>query len=711
MSLLALDDCLLAHVALHLFPDWSWRFDVSRELLRAWHPRRLLKVATRPARLVEANWRLIRFAPEAVRADLPLLERLAQVDGRTIRYAAEPLKLLERAPALLRCCDASVTGDRAAALVCVRHHGAALRLFDERFRMDREVVELAIETEPFMLKLCAKHYGDDEAMVLRAVGRQGQLLRYASQRLRALSHVVIAAVANGNCPSAWQWALGEAARDPFVVEAALLGSSMALKYAPEDLRDDYATALRAVHLNAFAMHYVSQRLAKDRRLIRAAVEQHPRVVCMCLAVAADDAELMGLAVAACGSLLEFASPRLRGDRGLVLSAVSAYGLALQFASPELRDDYAVVTVAIHSRGGAWAHASARLRACPELARLALTRDAAGSALAIAASSPPGLFDELLIDAVGAAPELVGALPMLRTVRRAVLSAVQYRGRALAWAPAFADDDLVAAVAVDSDGDALAYVSERLRARRELVLRAVRSSPEALRFASAELRDDPMIVRHAVEHHYSALAYASETLRSDASFIEELLERPRNILMYASASARADRRIVAKSARIFVHSFKFADEALRDDAAFVAELLRDSPGIVRYCSARLRALPEVMHVAIRQDADFYEFALGEAAYGDYALLEALLRESGHLVQYVPSEVLDRHLALLAVRRSPRALGCLPEAFKCRHLEVSLVALQGDPSVIVYVPSSQWSLADVVALSRDPSGAMDEARYGH
>jgi hypothetical protein len=671
MSLLALDDGLLAHVALYLFPDWTWRFDVARELLRAWHPRRLLRVVERPASVVEANWRLIRFAPEALRADVPLLERLARVDGRTIRYAVEPLRLLERAPALLRCCSANLANDRAAVLLCVRHHGAALRLFDERFRMDREIVELAIETEPFMFKLCAKHYGDDEAMALRAVGRQGQLLRHASHRLRALPHVVIAAVADGNCPSAWQWALGEAARDPAVVEAALVRSSMALKYAPEDLRDDYATALRAVRLNAFAMHYVSQRLARDRRLIRTAVEQHPRVVCMCLAVAADDAELMGIAVAACGSLLEFASPRLRSDRSLVLSAVSVYGLALQYASPELRDDYAVVTVAIHSRGGAWAYASSRLRSCPELARLALSRDAAGSALAIAASSPPGLFDELLIDAVGAAPELVGALPMLRTVRRAVLSAVQYRGRALAWAPAFADDDLVAAVAVDSDGDALAYVSERLRARRELVLRAVRSSPEALRLASPELRDDPVVVRHAVEHHYAALAYASEALRSDASFLEELLDRPRNILMYASASARANRRVVAKSARIFVHSFKFADEALRDDAAFVAELLQDSPGIVRYCSTRLRALPEVMHVAIRQDADFYEFALGEAACSDYALLEAILRENGHLVQYVPPSVLDRHLALLAVRRSPRALGCLPEAFILMVIDLCMV----------------------------------------
>ena len=75
-----------------------------------------------------------------------------------------------------------------------------------------------------------------------------------------------------------------------------------------------------------------------------------------------------------GTALQFCSPVLRGDRGVVLAATRQNGIALQFASPALRSDFGVVLAAVQQHTGALHLASPelqhhrQLRAAAELER-------------------------------------------------------------------------------------------------------------------------------------------------------------------------------------------------------------------------------------------------------------------------------------------------------------------------------------------------------
>ena len=55
-----------------------------------------------------------------------------------------------------------------------------------------------------------------------------------------------------------------------------------------------------------------------------------------------------LAVSQIGASLEFASPRLRANREIVMTSLQASGLAFQYASEDLKEDEAIINMALTS---------------------------------------------------------------------------------------------------------------------------------------------------------------------------------------------------------------------------------------------------------------------------------------------------------------------------------------------------------------------------
>jgi hypothetical protein len=76
-----------------------------------------------------------------------------------------------------------------------------------------------------------------------------------------------------------------------------------------------------------------------------------------------------------------------------------------------------------------------------------------------------------------------------------------------------DHDLLLA-AVQRDGLALRYASDKLKDDKDIVLAAVKNNGLALRFASDCLKDTLVVARAAVENNGMALIYASDQLRDD-----------------------------------------------------------------------------------------------------------------------------------------------------------------------------------------------------
>lgn len=115
------------------------------------------------------------------------------------------------------------------------------------------------------------------------------------------------------------------------------------------------------------------------------------------------------------------------------------------------------------------------------------------------------------------------------------------------------------------GNVLQFVSDRLRADREVVLTAVRKWPANLKYAAPDLRDDKTVVIEAVSRVGFALQFASDRLRSDKAVVRaalqtdprflidtpahllsgvvKLLENRREILLHASSELQTDRELI------------------------------------------------------------------------------------------------------------------------------------------------------------------------
>lgn len=102
------------------------------------------------------------------------------------------------------------------------------------------------------------------------------------------------------------------------------------------LADDDVTVSAAVRKDGTVLQYASERLRADRETATIAIRQNWRA-------------------------LEFASAQLRGDKRLVMETLVQCGLALQFATERLRCDHSVVIEAITRHRKAMPFMSEKLR--------------------------------------------------------------------------------------------------------------------------------------------------------------------------------------------------------------------------------------------------------------------------------------------------------------------------------------------------------------
>ena len=120
-------------------------------------------------------------------------------------------------------------------------------------------------------------FQDDIEMVTLACQRHGHALQHASSRLRNDKSVCL--VAMQKYGSALEYASTAMQNDKDVVMAALHRFGIAMRYASAELKDDSEAALVAVlNSKGAALSQVSERLKKDRDLVRTAISLDGRSI-------------------------------------------------------------------------------------------------------------------------------------------------------------------------------------------------------------------------------------------------------------------------------------------------------------------------------------------------------------------------------------------------------------------------------------------------
>ncbi|MBO9484043.1 DUF4116 domain-containing protein [Salinisphaera sp. G21_0] len=257
---------------------------------------------------------------------------------------------------------------RKLALKALANPGISgeLRCFPE-LNNDREVVFTAVGSEPLSLKYAGPELQADKEVVKKAVGIDGSVLKFASEGLKDDEDIVLAAVKN--CGVALLYASERLKADRTIVKAALKNNARALQYADKQLKHHpYYVWLAVSHHHP----YLDKERCGDKELLTIVLSKDPLLFKTLANLKwRDDEELVQLAVQGHGSILKYASCRLRRHEPTVRLAVQHDGMALEHASPELRDNKALVKLAVKNDGMALEFASDLLQDCPEVVKLAL----------------------------------------------------------------------------------------------------------------------------------------------------------------------------------------------------------------------------------------------------------------------------------------------------------------------------------------------------
>ncbi len=281
----------------------------------------------------------------------------------------------------------------------------------------------------------------DEVFMKKIVVRRGECLRFAPDTLRSDPNTVLKAVKN--CPSA-------------------------IVYASRELQVGRKFIKQAVNLNAGVIKYVSERFRNDKGIALLAIRSDREVFSSLPEEMQRDADAAEAYLGGKLYKLKNAPEIIRDNRAFAIRILPMGGGLLEDFSERLRADKDVVTAAV---GSAW------------------------NALRYAAEE-------------------------LRGDRDVLLAAVSHDGYALQFASdKMKDDKEIVLTAIDTyEGDVLEYASKRLKDDKETVLAAVKRCGDSIGFASERLRHDGDVILAVLDEHPGQFENLPEDVQENLDYI-------------------------------------------------------------------------------------------------------------------------------------------------------------------------------------------------
>jgi len=185
---------------------------------------------------------------------------------------------------------------------------------------------------------------------------------------------------------------------------------------------------------------------------------------------------------------QYASEELRGDKQLAELILRKHGDGLRYVSKELQNDPEIVEIAVVEDPHTLKHASNEIRNNNKTVHFAVKRNP--------------IVLQYALDKPRKDKEIVKTAVLLNPV------ALQHAHEEIQD-----DKDFMLSI-LKHKGQAFKFVSKRLKKDPETVLTAVRNYPHALEDASEEIRANRDIVKTAMDKDRDVLKFASEGLRNE-----------------------------------------------------------------------------------------------------------------------------------------------------------------------------------------------------
>ena len=175
---------------------------------------------------------------------------------------------------------------------------------------------------------------------------------------------------------------------------------------------------------------------------------------------------------------------------------------------------------------------------------------------------------------------------LREFRRIERNAIIRRVRCNPWCfkslpKKFRDDDQIALIAVNGYGNAIMYVSDRLKGNRRLVRAALENDGSGYWEVSSMFTDDYDLLMTAVRCNGNALGHASLRLKGTYAIVLAAVKQCGAALRYVSVVLQANREVVMAAVTSDGMALQFASDELRSNEAIVDAAVNQERRAERY----------------------------------------------------------------------------------------------------------------------------------
>jgi hypothetical protein len=595
--------------------------------------------------ILKQDVEMFQYLSHRLRSDLSfVLDAIELLNGSILEFVDDKLKnnkqvviqAIKSYPLALKHVPNHFLSQAKIVQEALQQNGLTLEYVSESLKDDPESVAIALKSNGLALAFASKKLQNDEQIVKIAVQQNGLALKFANERLKNNLTIVMDALTNDM--SAFEYVSKSLQEDSKVthlldrhdfVSHQIKQKPETLAFASDRLKDDFEILKQAITANGNMLQYASNRLKRNEALVFIAIQENPDAlkyaieylqplfaiftkkeitlstiqsiqnlsdplytelssvilkqhsIIQLLFNYADDIEIMSAFLKKDGSLLEFASPRLKNNQSIVVEAIrqnakslryadlslqnidfikqyfsedwkqnskfindilSVNGLFLEHVFAVFKDDIKIVTTAVQENGLALEFASERLKNQESVVIEAVYQDFRFSVALHQFSSPSLKFASQRIQNIPHSDSnSVLQIVFLQKLKRDLEIAtafMEHRGELLEHSsPQFQDDAHLVMIAVKQNGLALQYASSRLQDDLKIVEQAILKNPEALQFASENIKKNKSFIIKALQQNGKILAYLSDQFRNDIDVVKIAIASDPDVIQYASENVR------------------------------------------------------------------------------------------------------------------------------------------------------------------------------
>jgi len=484
---------------------------------------------------------------------------------------------------------------------------------------DALLVEEVVSTCGSMLQFVPEEFQSEKSIVLSAVGSDPRALCFNKlededdEARIFLDHIVSSA----------RWQMLEKMRDATrkrrdVVLKLLKISHDVLKFAHEELRKEEGFLVSAVQTNGLALKHAILDEYSREEVEEAAVKENGMALEFCSKESRGNKSLVREAVERDPRSLQFAQNGLKHDKEFVLQLMEVNGKAIEFVAESLRNDFEVALAAMTHDSDVCRYLNDDLLKHPKIVvHLKNTEN-------ILRLSPDSMenYNSIVKEHIrkhGIQFEHEHVHQSLLNNEEIMKLAVQQNGCALNFASnRLKANSGIVMEAVKQTWKALVFADNSLKNDRRIALKAIAGNGMALEFLSPDLKKDKDIVKTAVKANWRALKFADWSLRGNFEVailsVSKKWEAFEFVDYHISLKPRVD-ELVKASIECSKQSsdgnnegwkaLEFASDRLKDDKEYILSVitsLKNAPSrwsALEFVSARLKDDQDVVRAAIAQ----------------------------------------------------------------------------------------------------------------